>query len=350
MMGDFIFGTFSKNIGIDLGTSTTLVFVKGKGVVLYEPSVVAIEEGGNKILTVGEEAKRMVGRTPRGILTVRPLKEGVIADFELTAEMLKFFIKKVHIRNRFVKPTVIICVPSGVTEVEKRAVSEVAYQCGARQAFLIDEPIAAAIGVGLPIFEPMGNLILDIGGGTSEVAVISLGGIVVNELTKIAGDYINSTIEKYIKQVHNLYIGELTAERLKINLSNNGENEEDKNYGISGRDRLTGLPKIINISKDELREALSEPIRTIANTVRLSLEKTPPELVADILDKGIIMTGGGSLLSGLSVLLQEEIGIATFISSEPQYCVIKGIGKALEDINFYQRVLIKASRGIWISR
>ncbi|HDK26375.1 MAG TPA: rod shape-determining protein [Candidatus Atribacteria bacterium] len=346
MMGDFIFGTFSKNIGIDLGTSTTLVFVKGKGVVLYEPSVVAIEEGGNKILTVGEEAKRMVGRTPRGILTVRPLKEGVIADFELTAEMLKFFIKKVHIRNRFVKPTVIICVPSGVTEVEKRAVSEVAYQCGARQAFLIDEPIAAAIGVGLPIFEPMGNLILDIGGGTSEVAVISLGGIVVNELTKIAGDYINSTIEKYIKQVHNLYIGELTAERLKINLSNNGENEEDKNYGISGRDRLTGLPKIINISKDELREALSEPIRTIANTVRLSLEKTPPELVADILDKGIIMTGGGSLLSGLSVLLQEEMGIATFISSEPQYCVIKGIGKALEDINFYQRVLIKAIRGI----
>ena len=346
MMGDFIFGTFSKNIGIDLGTSTTLVFVRGKGVVLYEPSVVAIEEGGNKILTVGEEAKRMVGRTPRGILTVRPLKEGVIADFELTAEMLKFFIKKVHIRNRFVKPTVIICVPSGVTEVEKRAVSEVAYQCGARQAFLIDEPIAAAIGVGLPIFEPMGNLILDIGGGTSEVAVISLGGIVVNELTKIAGDYINSTIEKYIKQVHNLYIGELTAERLKINLSNNGENEEDKNYGISGRDRLTGLPKIINISKDELREALSEPIRTIANTVRLSLEKTPPELVADILDKGIIMTGGGSLLSGLSVLLQEEMGIATFISSEPQYCVIKGIGKALEDINFYQRVLIKAIRGI----
>ena len=346
MMGDFIFGTFSKNIGIDLGTSTTLVFVKGKGVVLYEPSVVAIEEGGNKILTVGEEAKRMVGRTPRGILTVRPLKEGVIADFELTAEMLKFFIKKVHIRNRFVKPTVIICVPSGVTEVEKRAVSEVTYQCGARKAFLIDEPIAAAIGVGLPIFEPMGNLILDIGGGTSEVAVISLGGIVVNELTKIAGDYINSTIEKYIKQVHNLYIGELTAEGLKINLSNNGENEEDKSYEISGRDRLTGLPKTINISKDELREALSEPIRTIANTVRLTLEKTPPELVADILDKGIIMTGGGSLLSGLSVLLQEEIGIATFISSEPQYCVIKGIGKALEDINFYQRVLIKAIRGI----
>jgi len=346
MVGDFIFGSFSKNIGIDLGTSTTLVFVKGKGVVLYEPSVVAIEEGSNKILTVGEEAKRMVGRTPRGILTVRPLKEGVIADFELTAEMLKFFIKKVHIRNRFIKPTVIICVPSGVTEVEKRAVSEVTYQCGARKAFLIDEPIAAAIGVGLPIFEPMGNLILDIGGGTSEVAVISLGGIVVNELTKIAGDYINSTIEKYIKQVHNLYIGELTAEGLKINLSNNGENEEDKSYEISGRDRLTGLPKIINISKDELREALSEPIRTIANTVRLSLEKTPPELVADILDKGIIMTGGGSLLSGLSVLLQEEIGIATFISSEPQYCVIKGIGKALEDINFYQRVLIKASRGI----
>ncbi|HBY56794.1 MAG TPA: rod shape-determining protein [Candidatus Atribacteria bacterium] len=346
MVGDFIFGSFSKNIGIDLGTSTTLVFVKGKGVVLYEPSVIAFEEGSNRILTVGEEAKKMIGRTPRGILTVRPLKEGVIADFELTAEMLMFFIKKVHVRNRFIKPTIIICVPSGVTEVEKRAVSDVAYQCGARKAFLIDEPIAAAIGVGLPIFEPMGNLILDIGGGTSEVAVISLGGIVVNELTKVAGDYINSTIEKYIKQVHNLYIGELTAEVLKINLSENEKNEENKSYEISGRDRLTGLPKIINISKDELREALSEPIRIIANTVRLTLEKTPPELVADILDKGIIMTGGGSLLSGLSLLLQEEMGIATFISPEPEYCVIKGIGKALENLNFYQRVLIRTSRGV----
>lgn len=346
MWGDFLFGSFSKNIGIDLGTSTTLVYVKGKGVVLYEPSVVALEEGNDKILTVGEEAKKMVGRTPRGLLTVRPLKEGVIADFELTAEMLRFFIRKVHIRNRFIKPSIIICVPSGVTEVEKRAVSEVAYQCGARRVFLINEPIAAAIGVGLPIFEPMGNIVVDIGGGTSEVAVISLGGIVVSELSQVAGDYINATIEKYIKQVHNLYIGELTAEEVKLSLSMNKGDEENKNYEIRGRDKVGGLPKIIGISKDELREALSEPLEIIANTVRLTLEKTPPELVADILDKGLIMTGGGSLLVGLSALLQEEIGIPTFISPEPVYCVIKGIGKVMEDFSFYQRVLIRTSKGI----
>jgi len=346
MLGDFIFRSFSKNIGIDLGTSTTLVYIKGKGVVLYEPSVVALEEGNNKILTVGEEAKKMVGRTPRGLLTIRPLKEGVIADFEVTAEMLRFFIKKVYTHNRFVKPSIVICVPSGVTEVEKRAVSEVAFQCGARQVFLINEPIAAAIGVGLPIFEPMGNLVIDIGGGTSEVAVISLGGIVVSELSQVAGDYINDTIEKYIKQTHNLFIGELTAEEIKISLSTKNLEEENKGYEIKGRDKVSGLPKIISISKDELREALAEPIEIIANAVRLTLEKTPPELVADILDKGLIMTGGGSLLIGLSELLQEEMGIPTFISSEPVYCVIKGIGKVLENFNYYQRVILRTSKGI----
>ena len=346
MLGDFIFRSFSKNIGIDLGTSTTLVYIKGKGVVLYEPSVVALEEGNNKILTVGEEAKKMVGRTPRGLLTIRPLKEGVIADFEVTAEMLRFFIKKVYTHNHFVKPSIVICVPSGVTEVEKRAVSEVAFQCGARQVFLINEPIAAAIGVGLPIFEPMGNLVIDIGGGTSEVAVISLGGIVVSELSQVAGDYINDTIEKYIKQTHNLFIGELTAEEIKISLSTKNLEEENKGYEIKGRDKVSGLPKIISISKDELREALAEPIEIIANAVRLTLEKTPPELVADILDKGLIMTGGGSLLIGLSELLQEEMGIPTFISSEPVYCVIKGIGKVLENFNYYQRVILRTSKGI----
>jgi rod shape-determining protein MreB len=332
MLGNIFFGLFTKNIGIDLGTSTTLVYIKGKGIVLYEPSVVAFKDGGNKILAVGKEAKKMMGRTPRGLFTVRPLKEGVIANFEVTAEMLKFFIKKVYNPNRFIRPSIIICVPSGVTEVEKRAVSEVAYKCGARQVFLIDEPIAAAIGVGLPIFEPMGNLVVDIGGGTSEVAVISLGGIVVSELSQIAGDYINEVISKYVKQVHNLYIGELTA--------------ENSGYEIRGRDKVTGLPKIIKISKDELREALSEPLRIIANTVKITLEKTPPELISDIIDKGVIMTGGGSLLVGLSELLQEEIGIPTFTSFEPVYCVIKGIGKVLEDFNSYQRVLIRTSKGI----
>jgi len=281
-----------------------------------------------------------------GLFTVRPLKEGVIADFDITAEMLKYFIKKVHIPNRFIKPSIIICIPSGVTEVEKRAVSEVAYKCGARKVFLIDETIAAAIGVGLPIFEPMGNMILDIGGGTSEVAVISLGGIVVSELSQVAGDYINDEIIKYIKQKHNLYIGELTAEEIKLSLSKSEGEREIKSYEIKGRDRVGGLPKIINMSIDELREALSESIRIIANIVRVALEKTPPELISDIVDKGIIMTGGGSLLIGLSELLQEEIGIPTFISPEPIYCVIKGIGKIVENHNFYQRVLIKIHKGV----
>ncbi|GAB4113201.1 MAG: rod shape-determining protein [Candidatus Caldatribacteriota bacterium] len=344
MWGDFIFRSFSKYIGIDLGTSTTLVWLKNKGLVLYEPSVVAIQEDRSQVLTVGEEAKKMIGRTPRGLMAIRPLKEGVIADFNLTAEMLKYFIKKVHLKTRFIQPTIVICVPSGVTEVEKRAVSEVAYQCGAQKVFLIDEPMAAAIGVGLPIFEPMGNLIMDIGGGTSETAVISLGGIVVSELSKVAGDYLNATIEKYIKQSYDLYIGELTSENLKISLSRNVSQEEDKTFEISGRDRLTGMPKIITIPREELRYALNEPIRLIANTVRLTLEKTPPELVADILDKGLIMTGGGSLLSGLAEFLQEEMGIATFISSEAEYCVINGIGKVLNDLNYYQRILLKTSK------
>jgi len=343
---DFLFGSFSKNIGIDLGTSTTLVHIKGKGIVLYEPSVVAFKDGGDRILAVGKEAKKMLGRTPRDIFTVRPLKEGVIADFEVTAEMLKYFIKKVHIPNRFARAMIVICVPSGVTEVEKRAVSEVAYKCGAGRVFLIDEPIAAAIGVGLPIFEPMGNLVIDIGGGTSEVAVISLGGIVVSELSQVAGDYINEIISKYVRQAHNLYIGVLTAEEIKLGISVDRTDGENSNYEIKGRDKVTGLPKIIKISKDELREAISEPLRIIASTIRIALENTPPELVSDIVDKGVIMTGGGSLLAGLSELLQEEIGIPVFISSEPVYCVIKGIGKVLGDFNFYQRVLIRASKRV----
>ncbi|MEA1939925.1 MAG: rod shape-determining protein, partial [Candidatus Caldatribacteriota bacterium] len=330
MLSDFLFGSFSKSIGIDLGTSTTLVYVKGKSVVLYEPSVVAFGDNGNKILAVGEEAKKMIGRTPAGLFTVRPLKEGVIADFEVTAEMLKYFIKRVHIPNRFVKASIVICVPSGVTEVEKRAVSEVAYKCGARKVSLVDESIAAAIGAGLPIFEPMGNMVLDIGGGTSEVAVISLGGIVVSELSKVAGDYINDEIVKYIKRKYNIHIGELTAEKIKLNLTKDEVDKEIESYEIKGRDKVSGLPKIINISIDELREALSGSIKIIANIVKMTLEKTPPELVSDIVDKGIIMTGGGSVLIGLAELLQEEIGIPIFISPKPVYCVINGIGKIVE--------------------
>ena len=341
---DALFASFSKNIGIDLGTSTTLVHIKGKGIVLYEPSVVAFKDGGNKILAVGKEAKKMLGRTPQGIFTVRPLKDGVIADFEATAEMLKYFIKKVHNPNRFKRLSVVICVPSGVTEVEKRAVSEVAYKSGAGRVFLIDEPMAAAIGVGLPVFEPMGNLVIDIGGGTSEVAIISLGGIVVSELSQVAGDYINETISKYVKEAHNLYIGELTAEEIKLSLSTNKTDQESGDYEIRGRDKIAGLPKILKISKDELREALSDPLRIIANTVRVVLEKTPPELISDIVDKGAIMTGGGALLVGLPELLQEEIGIPVFVSPKPVFCVIKGIGKVSEDFNFYQGVLMRTTK------
>lgn len=339
MFNIFLFSSFSRNIGIDLGTATTLVYVKGRGIILEEPSVVAFEKKDNHILKVGKEAKAMIGRTPRGIYTVRPLQYGVIANFEVTAAMIRYFIKKIFKRNQFIKPSITICVPSGVTEVEKRAVSEVAYECGSHRVFLIEEPIAAAIGAGLPIFEPMGNLIIDIGGGTTEVAVISLGGIVVNEMSKVAGDYLNQQISKYIKDKHGLFVGDLTAESLKISLSNKNSKDENDYYEVKGRDRLSGLPIRINLAKSELKEALSDSVKTIANTVKLTLEKTPPELVSDIINKGLIMTGGGSLLAGLDEVLQEQIEIPVFLSKEPLYCVVKGTGEALENFEKYHRVL-----------
>ncbi|HKK82893.1 MAG TPA: rod shape-determining protein [Atribacterota bacterium] len=338
-MFNILFSSFSRNIGIDLGTATTLVYVKGRGIILEEPSVVAYQKKDNHILKVGKEARAMIGRTPRGVYTVRPLQHGVIANFEVTAAMIRYFIKKIFKRNQFIKPSITICVPSGVTEVEKRAVSEVAYECGSHRVFLIEEPIAAAIGAGLPIFEPMGNLIIDIGGGTTEVAVISLGGIVVNEISKVAGDYLNQQISKYIKDKHGLFIGDLTAESLKIAFSNKNENTESDYYEVKGRDRLSGLPIRISLAKSELKEALSDSVKTIANTVKLALEKTPPELVSDIINKGLIMTGGGSLLAGLDEVLQEQIEIPVFISKEPLYCVVKGTGEALENFEKYHRVL-----------
>ncbi len=339
---------FSRNIGIDLGTSTTLVYVKGQGVILEEPSIVAYQKSDNRILKVGKEAKSMVGRTPRGVYTIRPLQYGVIANFEVTAEMLRFFIKKIFSRYQFIKPSITICVPSGVSEVEKRAVSEVAYECGSRRVFLIEEPIAAAIGAGLPSFEPMGNLIIDIGGGTSEVAVISLGGIVVSEITKVAGDYLNQQIVKYLKEQRGLFIGDLTAEDLKIALSKRGsqfddDGEEDV-FEARGRDRLTGLPVKIELTKDELKEALYSSIEVIANIVKMALEKTPPELISDIINKGLIMTGGGALLADLDKFIQEQIKIPVFVSKDPQYCVVKGTGEALENFDRYNRVLVRTSR------
>ncbi|MDD3655654.1 MAG: rod shape-determining protein [Atribacterota bacterium] len=334
----------SRNIGIDLGTSTTLVYVKGKGIILEEPSVVAYQKNSNRVLKVGKEAKSMIGRTPRGIYTIRPLQYGVIANFEVTTEMLRYFIKKIFARYQFIKPSITICVPSGVTEVEKRAVSEVAYECGSRRVFLIEEPIAAAIGAGLPIFEPMGNLIIDMGGGTSEVAVISLGGIVVNEITKVAGDYLNQQIIKYIKDNHGLFIGDLTAEDLKISLSKNNTQKEQDYFEVRGRNRLSGLPIRIRLTKDELKEALYDSVEVIANTVKMALEKTPPELVSDIINKGLVMTGGGALLSDLDKILQAKIKIPVFISKEPLYCVVKGTGEALENFDRYNRILIRTSR------
>lgn len=339
---------FSRNIGIDLGTSTTLIYVKGQGVILEEPSIVAYQKNDNRVLKVGKEAKSMIGRTPRGVYTIRPLQYGVIANFEVTAEMLRYFIKKIFSRYQFIKPSITICVPSGVSEVEKRAVSEVAYECGSRRVFLIEEPIAAAIGAGLPTFEPMGNLILDIGGGTSEVAVISLGGIVVSEITKVAGDYLNQQIVKYLKEQRGLFIGDLTAEDLKIALSKRGrqfddDGEEDV-FEARGRDRLTGLPVKIELTKDELREALYGSVETIANIVKMVLEKTPPELISDIINKGLIMTGGGALLADLDKFIQEQIQIPVFVSKDPQYCVVKGTGEALENFDRYNRVLMRTSR------
>ncbi len=339
---------FSRNIGIDLGTSTTLIYVKGQGVILEEPSIVAYQKNDNRVLKVGKEAKSMIGRTPRGVYTIRPLQYGVIANFEVTAEMLRYFIKKIFSRYQFIKPSITICVPSGVSEVEKRAVSEVAYECGSRRVFLIEEPIAAAIGAGLPSFEPMGNLIIDIGGGTSEVAVISLGGIVVSEITKVAGDYLNQQIVKYLKEQRGLFIGDLTAEDLKIALSKKGrqfddDGEEDV-FEARGRDRLTGLPVKIELTKDELREALYSSVEAIANIVKMVLEKTPPELISDIINKGLIMTGGGALLADLDKFIQEQIKIPVFVSKDPQYCVVKGTGEALENFDRYNRVLMKTSR------
>lgn len=339
-----LFPSLSRNIGIDLGTATTLVYVKGKGIILEEPSVVAYQKKDHRILKVGKEARDMIGRTPQGVYTVRPLQYGVIADFEVTAEMLRYFLKKIFTRYQFIKPSITICVPSGVTEVEKRAASEVAYECGSNRVFLIEEPIAAAIGAGLPIFEPMGNLVVDIGGGTTEVAVISLGGIVINEITKVAGDYLNQQISKYIKEQHGLFIGDLTAESLKIALSAKNPQQEDGYFEVKGRDRLSGLPIRIDLSQDELSDAISDSVKVIANTVKMALEKTPPELISDIINKGLIMTGGGALLAGLDRILQEQIGIPVFISREPLYCVVKGTGEALENFEKYQRVLIRTSK------
>lgn len=333
-------GLFAKDIGIDLGTANTLVHVKGRGIVVREPSVVAINRNNNEVLAVGEAAKNMIGRTPGNIVAIRPMKDGVIADFVVTQNMLKYFIKKAFSAGVFSKPRVVICVPSGVTEVEKRAVEEATLQAGAKEAHLIEEPMAAAIGANLPVEEPYGSMVVDIGGGTSEVAVISLGGIVTSKSLRVAGDEMDEAIVHYVKKEYNLMIGERTAEEIKITIGSAYPKPKEETMEIRGRDLITGLPKNISISSTEIMDALKEPVDAIVDSIKYTLEKTPPELAADIMDRGIMLTGGGALLSGLDKLIKDETGMPASIAEKPLECVVLGAGKVLEEIETLRRVLI----------
>ncbi len=326
----------SKDIGIDLGTANTLVFVKGKGIVLREPSVVAINSNTKRPLAVGREAKLMIGRTPGNIIAIRPLKDGVIADFDTAQVMIKSFIEK-GISKGVKRPRIIVCYPSGVTEVEKRAIEEASRLAGASDVVLMEEPMAAAIGAGLPVSEPTGSMIVDIGGGTTEVAIISLGGIVTSKSLRIAGDEFDQSIIAYVKKEHSLMIGERTAEQIKMEIGSAYKVEDEKTMEIKGRDLVTGLPKTVTISQDQVREALREPVSSIVEAIKTTLEKTPPELAADIMDKGIMLAGGGALLQGLDILIEKETNMPVHIAETPLDCVVLGAGKALEDYDKISR-------------
>jgi rod shape-determining protein MreB and related proteins len=339
-----MWGRFSDDLAIDLGTSNTLIYVKGKGIVLNEPSVVALkrdETGLDKVLAVGKEAKMMLGRTPERIDAVRPMKDGVIADFEVTQEMLREFIRKVHRRRTLIRPRIIISVPIGITPVEKKAIYECAKSAGASEVFLIEEPMAAAIGAGLPITEPTGNMVVDIGGGTTEVAVISLGGIVYSKSVRVAGDKIDEAIVQYINRNYNFLIGLGTAEVIKMTIGNAYPGEKVETMDVKGRDLVTGTPKILTIDSDEVREMISEELNTILQAVRSALEQMPPELSADILDKGIVLTGGGSLLKNLDVLLREETKVPVTVSENPLFTVALGAGKALDNLSILKDVIVR---------
>ncbi|MBZ4645064.1 MAG: rod shape-determining protein MreB [Petroclostridium sp.] len=322
---------FGQDIGIDLGTATVLVYIKGKGIVLREPSVVAIDKNTNRLLAVGEDARKMLGRTPGNIVAIRPLRDGVISDYDITERMLKYFIKKVC-GYRIFKPRIIICVPSGVTEVEERAVIDAAMQAGARKTFLIEEPIAAAIGAGIDISKACGSMVVDIGGGTTDIAVISLGGTVVSTSIKVAGDKFDEAIVRYMRKKHNIMIGERTAEEMKINIGSAYPREQEITMDVRGRNLISGLPRTITVTSSEMMEALEESVASIVEAVHGVLEKTPPELVADISDRGIVLTGGGSLIYGLDKLLQEKTGINVIIADDAISCVALGTGKALDNI------------------
>ena len=341
MLLDPILGLFSNDLAIDLGTANTCVYVKGKGIVLSEPSVVAVRRDGRgpgKVLAVGKEAKLMLGRTPGNISAIRPMKDGVIADFEVTEAMLRHFIHKVHNRRALVRPRIIISVPSGITQVEKRAVRESAESAGAREVYLIEEPMAAAIGAGLPITEPSGNMVVDIGGGTTDVAVISLAGIVYSKSVRVAGNEMDEAIIQYIKKKYNLLLGERSAEQVKLELGSAFPLDEPMTMEIKGRDLIEGIPKTLTISDAEIREALSEPISVIVNAVRVALERTPPELSADIMDRGIVLTGGGSLLKNMDKLLREETGLPVSVAEDPLSSVVLGTGRMLSDFELLRKI------------
>jgi rod shape-determining protein MreB len=344
MILDPIFGLFSNDLAIDLGTANTLVYMKGKGIVLSEPSVVAVRKdgrGANKVLAVGQEAKMMLGRTPGDITAIRPMKDGVIADFEITEAMLRHFIRIVHHRRSLIRPRIVICVPSGITQVEKRAVRESAESAGAREVFLIEEPMAAAIGAGLPITEPTSNMVVDIGGGTTEVAVISLAGIVYSKSVRVGGDKMDEAILQHIKRKYNLLIGIRTSEIIKTTIGNAFPSDQIDTIEVRGRDLVTGIPKILTIDSDEIRKAISEQVETIIETVRIALEQTPPELAADIVDKGIVLTGGGSLLKNLDILLREETKLPITITEDPLSTVVLGSGMTLDNISILKQVTVK---------
>ena len=343
---DYIHAALSNDIGIDLGTATTLVYVKGEGIVLREPSVVAVERGTSNVLAVGEEAKRMLGRTPGNIIAIRPMKDGVITDFEITEAMLRHFINKVRRRRFQVRPRIVIAIPSGITEVEKRAVKESAERAGAKQVFLIEEPIAAAIGVGLPIQEPVGNMIIDIGGGTTEMAVISLAGTVFSKSIRIGGDEMDEAIIEYLKKTYNLLVGERTAEEIKIKIGSAYPLEEEMTMEVRGRDLVAGLPKTVTVTSEEIREALQEPVRAIVEITKISLERTPPELAADLIEHGIVMAGGGSLLKGLDKLISEETGLPVFVADDPLTAVANGTGKVLNEIRYLKKVTVSVKQEI----
>ncbi|MCQ9206493.1 MAG: rod shape-determining protein [Omnitrophica bacterium] len=335
-----VLGFFSNDMGIDLGTASTLVYIKNQGIVLCEPSVVAIQAGTSNVLAVGDEAKRMLGRTPGNIIAIRPMRNGVIADFEITEAMLRYFIKKVHNSRRLVRPRMVIAIPSGITEVEKRAVKDSALHAGAREVYMVEEPVAAAIGVGLPIQEPSGSMIIDIGGGTTEMAVISLAGIVFSKSIRTAGDEMDEAIINYLKKTYNLMIGERTAEEIKVKIGSAYPLDEELSMDVRGRDLVAGLPKMITVSSEEVRESLAEPVAQIVEAIRITLERTPPELSADLMEKGLILAGGGSLLRGLDKLISEETGLPVHIAEDPLTAVALGTGKVLSELKYLKRLAV----------